>query len=648
MVGAACWNWLRPSLKREGSRELRPNMGTMVQGEGEGVESQIANPLGRPSFTLTFNRDIAPIIFENCSGCHRPNRAAPFSLVDYAQVRKRATQIAEVTASRFMPPWLPMAGHGEFVDARILTEKQIEMIQRWAVEGRAEGDSKDLPPKPVWSDAWESGEPDLVVSMPQAYPLRSDGPDIYRNFVIPTQESFPRFVRGVEIRPGNPKVVHHAVLQVDRTRGSRNLDESDPVPGFGGIMSVSQARIPDGHFIGWTPGKTSFQGQPDLAWRLEPGSDLVLQLHMRSSGKPEAVRATIGLYFTESPPVAQPYALILRSKSIDIPAGESAYLVESNYALPVDVRVLSIYPHAHYLGKEMEASVSLPDGNENRLFRILDWDFNWQDEYRYVEPVYLPRGTVVSMRYTFDNSASNVRNPNHPPKRVAYGQNSTDEMAELMLQVLPKTARDLEVLRNDAAQRAVLDQIDLVEKQLRTAPMDLNGRIEVGLLYQRIRNHDQALAHFARAVEIAPGSARSHYLLADTLAEAGRFDEAQVHFEEADRLAPNQPETINSLAQVLARNPNVGSRDPERAIGLALQAADLTRFQNPAILETAAVAYASAGNASKAIEYSEQAIQTAIKKHDSKLATQIERRLEAYRVRMGRENGSTASREASP
>lgn len=633
----AAWGfWVRPERSDEytgvedvPARKVETEPLNPREGGARSTEGAV-----RTQLQVTFNKHIAPIIFENCSGCHRPNQSAPFNLLNYTEVRKHVTQIVEVTENRLMPPWLPVEEYGDFKDARVLSREEIALIKVWAEQGAEEGDKADLPREPVWDDAWHLGDPDVVVTMPEPYLLGPDGADVYRNFVIPTRETSIRFVRSAEIRPGNPKVVHHAVLQVDHTRASRSLDEQDPDPGFGGIMSIPEAHLPDGHFIGWTPGKLPNPGIGDLAWRLEPGDDLVLQLHMRPVGKSEPVQATVGLYFSERPPTSRPYALVLRSKLIDIPPGDSSYEVRSSYVLPVDVRVLSVYPHAHYLGKEIDASALLPDGIRKGLLRIEHWDFSWQDEYRYKTPVFLRKGTVVTMRHIFDNSSGNPRNPNDPPKRVGYGQNSTDEMAELMLQVLPASAADWEILRNDAAEHAIRDQIDLVERRLQSAPADHSQHIQAGLLYKRLSEPVSAMTHFERALELEPGSARAHFLLADLLAETGWFEEAQRHFEESDRLDPNQPETLDSLAQILARNSNAAPRDLDRAIRLALRATELSDFKNPAHLETVAIVYAGAGESAKAIEYSERAVRAANDAKAFELSAQIQRRLDSYRSKI--------------
>src|SRR6202158_433628 len=202
-----------------------------------------------------------------------------------------------------MPPWKSETGYGEFVGQQPLTGTEIDLIQSWVDQGRLEGDARDLPPAPRWTDAWQLGKPDLVVTLARPYTLPAGGTDVFRNFVIPVPVSGTRFVRAVEFRPGNPRVVHHANILIDPTPTSRQLDEQDPEPGYQGLVALSAA-YPDGHFLAWTPGA------------LEPGSDVVVETHIQASGSPETLQPSIGFYFGNTPPVRTPYMLRLSRQSI--------------------------------------------------------------------------------------------------------------------------------------------------------------------------------------------------------------------------------------------------------------------------------------------------------------------------------------------
>src|SRR5712692_7643557 len=364
---------------------------------------------------VTFNKDIAPIVFEHCAPCHRPGEIGPFSLLSYDDARQHATQIALVTGGRVMPPWKPEPGKGEFTGNRSLTDVQIRLIHEWVASGGKEGDPADLPPVPHATSGWQLGTPDLVVSMPEAYALRADGADVFRTFVVPIPTPTARYVRAVEFHPGNPRAVHHANLGVDRTRSSQRRDRLDPEPGYVGGM-MPDAAYPPGFMLGWTPGQRPRPAPDGMSWRLERESDLVVQLHMQPTGKPEAVQVSVGFFFTAEPPSRTPVGLRLGSETIEIAAGDPNYAVTDSYRLPVDLEVLAIQPHAHNLARRMDASATLPDGSARPLISIPDWDFRWQDVYRYAKPFVLPAGTVLSMRFTYDNSADNPRNPSRPPR----------------------------------------------------------------------------------------------------------------------------------------------------------------------------------------------------------------------------------------
>jgi hypothetical protein len=271
-------------------------------------------------------------------------------LLTYGDVRKRAAQIVKVTSTRYMPPWLPDAGTVRFQDERILTDGQIALFRLWARQGLTEGERSDLPPRPTWTRGWELGQPDLVVTMPDPFTMPASGPDVYRNFVIPIPLDAPQWVRAMELRPGNKRIVHHAFMLTDSTRTARKLQAEDSLPGYEG-MDVRGAQAPEGHFVGWQPGRRPYSAPDGMAWKLNPGTDLVLQVHMQPTGKSETIQASIGFFFSREAPTEHPFKLVLRSEDIDVPAGEKNYTFQESYVLPVDVDALAITAHAHYLGK---------------------------------------------------------------------------------------------------------------------------------------------------------------------------------------------------------------------------------------------------------------------------------------------------------
>jgi len=529
-------------------------LGLACSGPGEAILGrEPALPAGyvpRPEGTITFSEHIAPIVHANCSVCHRPGEAAPFSLLTYDHVRKRARQMAEVTSDRFMPPWLPQPGYGRFEGERRLGDEELGLLIQWTREGAAPGDLERTPAAPEFTTGWSLGEPDLVVTMPAPYELAAMTEDVFRNFVLPVPLDETVFVRSIEFRPDNLRVMHHATIAVDRTPSSRYRDRLDDMPGFDGMINTNAVR-PDGHLLGWVPGKLPFEGREDIAWRLDPGSDLVVQLHMQPSGKPEQVGPSIGLYFSEQPPTQTPFLLRLGSLVMDIPAGRADYSISDTYVLPVDVEVLGLAPHAHYLGRAMEVHALLPDGRRVELLRIAEWDFNWQDEYRFSQPVFLPKGSALTMHFTYDNTAENVRNPNNPPLRMRYGPKTYDEMGDLWLQALPRTDDDLEILRRDFNARELRARVAGCRKYLEHQPDDLPTRHDMAEMLQAQGNLDEAIEQFRRVIESDAEYALAHSRLGSALKIRGELEQAVEHYRTAIRLEPDLPELHFNLGQAL-------------------------------------------------------------------------------------------------
>ena len=496
----------------------------------------ISLPTDAGDASVTFNRDIAPILFERCAVCHRPGEVTPFSVLTYEDVKPWAWVIGVVTERRYMPPWPPGdRADAQFEGERKLDDAEIALIKKWIDEGAAQGDAADLPPAPNFPDTWLNGEPDLIVTLEEPFLLPADGVDVYRNLVLPLPVDQVRWIRSVEIKPGNKRTVHHAVMQIDRFGTGRRLDEAEPGVGFGG-MEMGSTENPGGHFIGWSPGKMPNVVPEDMAWKIGPGTDIVLQLHMLPSGEVETIKPQIGLYYADKPSTRQPFSLVLRNSNIDIPAGETTYTVEDDVTLPVDLQVLGVYPHAHYLAKDVKAVAALPDGRELTLIHISDWDFGWQDEYRYSQPVELPAGTRLSMRYVYDNSAENPKNPSSPPRRVMAGNSSLDEMAILMLQVITEGPNSEAQVR-EAVMRSRLEK----------NPNSWFAHNLLGAALRAQGKTDEAIEHFLAAGELNPGYAGIAYNLGNALQARGDFFPAIGHYQRALKLQPLHGQVHNNL-----------------------------------------------------------------------------------------------------
>ncbi len=497
----------------------------------------------------TFHKDIAPILFAKCASCHRPGEAGPFSLLTYEDAKKHAMQIAAVTRSRYMPPWLPEPGFGDFSGDPRLTDAQIETIGQWARAGSPEGSAADSPPPPKFTAGWQLGPPDLVITADKPFSVPADGPDVFWNFILSTALSETRQVKAIEIRPGNSRSLHHANLIIDRSRSLR-YREKNPGDGFAGmdVAIASDTFDPDSHFLFWKPGAPPSEEPAGMSWRLDPGNDLILNVHLRPTGKPELVRPAVGLYFTRGPATKFPMLIQLEHDGVlDIPAGNSDFLVTDEFRLPLDADLLAIYPHAHYLGKLLEGFATLPDGTRRWLVRIPDWDLNWQAVYRYRAPVFLPKGTVVSMRFHYDNTAANPRNPHSPPRRVKGGNQSSDEMAHLWLQLLPRGPGD---------QRPLLQEA-IMSRRLEKYPADFSAHFNLGALSLSRKDTPSAIAHLEAALRVEPEQPAALNTFGVALEADGKLDAAIEQFRHVLRIRPDDASARYNLANTLAANGNL-------------------------------------------------------------------------------------------
>jgi hypothetical protein len=495
---------------------------------------------------LTFARDIAPIVYQHCAPCHRPGQAGPFAFLAYADVKKHADQIAAVTHGGFMPPWLPEAGYGAFAGERRLSEEERSKIGDWVKQGAAEGEASETPAPPAADAEWPLGPPDLVLEAPEALEVAASGEEVYWNFIFKPGLATTHYVKAVDMHPGSRRLVHHANLMIDRM-GSAHFEETAPGRGFPG-MDLTLMRSPfdpDGNLIHWEPGVIPSAEPEGLAWRLDPGNELVLNMHMLPSGKIEHVRPRIGLYFTSQAPTRFPLVIELENDgALHIPAGARDFLVSDDFRVPLDADILAVYPHAHYLGKLLEAYATLPTGERRWLIRIPDWDKNWEDVYRYREPVFVPKGSVISMRYHYDNSAANPRNPSNPPRLVEAGNRTTDEMCHLWLQVLPRGAGD----RRRELQEAVM------RHRLELAPADFEARLNLGALLLSRLNAQEAVEMLESAVRLDPRRPEARNMLGLALARVGRTREATGQFEAALTARPDYASARFNLANALAKS----------------------------------------------------------------------------------------------
>jgi Flp pilus assembly protein TadD len=502
-----------------------------------------------PAETVNFSKHIAPLLFEYCGSCHRPGETAPFSLLTYADAHRHAAQIVRVTRQRYMPPWLPAPGHGEFASERRLSDNQIALFARWVKDGMLEGDPAQMPQAPKFSEGWQLGQPDVILHMRRPYSLTAEPGDVFRNFILPVGISETKYIRAIELRPGNKRIVHHANLIVDRSRLLRKRDGEDGQPGFPGMeieTEVTGEFDPDSHFLIWKPGTPPLEAPVDMGWKLDSGCDLILNLHLQPSGKPEIVDAQVGLYFAKQPPTRFPMLVQLEHDgALDIPPGAAEFTVTDHLTLPIASDVLAVYPHAHYIGKEIEAWADLPNGERRPLLLIRDWDINWQAVFAYKRPVSLPAGAILSMRVVYDNTAANPRNPSNPPKRIRGGNRSTDEMGHVWFQLLPAP------LPGGNDPRLILQQA-IMRRRIEKYPADFAAHFNLGAALLTLNEPDEAIPMLSDAVRLKPSNATAHNTLAVALIATERIDEALRELNQSLALDPDYQNARYNLARIHA------------------------------------------------------------------------------------------------
>jgi mono/diheme cytochrome c family protein len=351
---------------------------------------------------VTFNKDVAPIIYKNCAQCHRPGEVAPMSLLNYKAARPWAQSIREKVATQQMPPWLADPHYGEFSNDRRLTPEQINTIVAWVDQGAKEGDPKDLPAQPAFTEGWNIGRPDAVFYLPEDYAVPATGVVEYKYFTVPTNFTEDRWIQAAEIRPGNRAVVHHVIVFSQKGSDRRLL-------------------------VGYAPGEQPAVLGPGMGRKIPAGSDLVFQVHYTPNGSAATDRSYVGLIFTKTPPKQEILTRPVLNARFAIPAGDPDYKVESSYTFPDDSHIYSLMPHMHLRGKDFLFRLTYPDGTAKTILSVPHYDFSWQSYYILKEPVAAPKGTRLDCLAHFDNSEQNKYNPD-PKKEVRWGDQTFEEM----------------------------------------------------------------------------------------------------------------------------------------------------------------------------------------------------------------------------
>ncbi|HKV38296.1 MAG TPA: thiol-disulfide isomerase [Blastocatellia bacterium] len=418
--------------------------------------SAAADGASTGSREVTFNRDIAPIFFKDCAGCHRPGELAPMSLLTFKDARPWARSIRDKVATRQMPPWGADPHYGQFTNDRRLSQHEVDTIVAWVDQGAKEGNARDLPATPSFDDRWVIGKPDQIVTMDKDYELGAEGSDEYVNITVPTNFTEDKWVQAMEVHPGNKRIVHHAVVFVQPPALAANAkriamlyrrnsifysdgtlrrvkldapayDDGCTAP-FGGYAPGSGVEGL-GMLLGfYAPGKDVDSWPAGTAKLIPAGSNIILQMHYsRTTGKPEKDQTSVGFVFAKQPPDKQVMSIGAVNFYFKIPPGDPEHQVTGCYTVGRDVDMLAYFPHMHLRGKSMTYEALFPDGHRQTLIDVPEYNFNWQTLYKLKEPVFLPKGTKVLVTAHFDNSEKNKYNPD-PRKAVRFGDPTYDEM----------------------------------------------------------------------------------------------------------------------------------------------------------------------------------------------------------------------------
>jgi mono/diheme cytochrome c family protein len=427
-------------VARRGRRQPQPVVavfrGAVLLALAAGLAGCGASPGGATPDPVTFNRQIARLFQAQCQECHRPGSVAPFSLTTYREAYRWRHQILDAVRTRKMPPWKPVAGHGEFKNARRLADSEIALIARWVKAGAPEGDARELPTPREFHTRWRLGEPDLVLTPESSFAIPARQGDLYRCFVLPDTVREHRWVSATEVVPGNQKVVHHLVTFLDTTGLSAGLDLAEPGAGytcFGGPRFESR-----GSLGSWAVGAGPLVMPPGVGMELPAGARVVMLIHYHNHGAaPATDRTAIGIHFAKGPIDKRVKDFSVHALNFAIPAGARRHEVKASDAVPAgsEWHAIAVVPHMHLLGREIRVTATYPDGTVRPLVYVADWDFNWQDFYHYAAPVPLPGGTRIDLSCIFDNSARNRRNPHSPPREVLPGERTTDEMCVVYFQI---------------------------------------------------------------------------------------------------------------------------------------------------------------------------------------------------------------------
>jgi hypothetical protein len=403
------------------------------------------------SATPTFSKDVAPILYKNCTNCHRPGEIGPMALITYKDARPWAKSISTRVANGTMPPWHADPSHGQFLNDRSLKAADRDAILKWASSGAPEGNAADLPKLPTFTEGWQMGQPDAVFTMQEDYPVPAGGTIDYKFFEVPTNLTEDKWVQAVEVRPGSPAVVHHVIVYMrgepsePRQAAPAGQGAARPTPPFSfgqGMRRPADAPKPDKASVendrapkrdpgawltGYAPGQSVRVYQPGTALKIPKGAVLTLAMHYTANGKEATDRTRIGVKYAPEPPKTEVLVVPLQTANFVLKAGSNDTRVDAEMTMNTDVTLWSVLPHTHMRGKRWEVSAVYPDGRSELILDVPRYDFNWQTDYIYKEPLLLPKGSKLKTSAWYDNSTANKANPD-PTKDVYWGDQTWEEM----------------------------------------------------------------------------------------------------------------------------------------------------------------------------------------------------------------------------
>lgn len=426
------------------SASIALSSGHLAAATGGAVEQYATRPAGG---VPTFSKDVAPILYTNCVGCHRPGEIGPMSLISYKDVRPWAKSIRDEIDDGTMPPWHADPKHGKFANDRSLSAEERDVIVRWANGGAPEGNPADLPEVPKFTEGWQLGEPDAVFQLPVEYQVPADGFVEYEYFEIPTNFTEDRWMQGLEVRPGNRAVVHHVIISVRPPKPERRPAgfslargmEIPPGQSGGGPEPEDAPKRPRGQSLfprperggamigGFAPGSQTLKFNPGTAMLLRAGSTLIVQMHYTTNGSATTDRTKFGMFFAKETPKIEMRLGTLVNGKLHIPAGAADYSIAAEMTTQADVTLRQLLPHTHLRGKSWEYTATYPDGRSEVILAVPRYDFNWQTDYVFAEPLKLPKGTKIRAVARYDNSAANKSNPD-PTVDVKWGDQTWEEM----------------------------------------------------------------------------------------------------------------------------------------------------------------------------------------------------------------------------